>query len=85
VSSETKLGQLAGRDAGRDAVHVAVMAMLATRAMAPGKWLTNGIVDPFLTADVQPGEWFWLALYPGTVTSLRHVWTAPGFPEEKRV
>ncbi len=77
------LGQLAPADAGRDAIHVAVLPMMATRLLLPGQRLKNGIVDPYLIDAVQPGQRFWLCLYPNTVSSLRHVWTHPAFADEE--
>ena len=94
------LGKLVTGSAHRDAVHVAVVPVVAGQDLLPGDHVrlvagralrlglgmrrapgvTIGVVDPFLdVAMVRKGECFWLCLYPGTITSLRHVWTHPAF------
>ena len=86
------LGYLCDEDAKRDAVHIAVAPVIAGQELAPGNHVglvdgkasmeTNdfiGIIDPFLTSDVEEGQRCWLYLYPNTVQSLRHVWTHRSF------
>jgi len=90
--AESKLGERPYEREERDAVHVAIIPALATERLKPGQrvaFTTNtgpqaarsknamGVVDPFLYDDVQEGEYFWMVLNPGSITSLRHDWEHP--------
>ena len=90
------IGQLVTEDRGRDAVHFAVIPVVARAEMHPGTpagveageaFPTHhhraiGIVDPFLADSVRRGQRFWLFLKPGTITGMRHHWEHPAFPDE---
>lgn len=82
--------------AGRDAIHLAVEPAIAACPLNPGdhvarlgngQWVQTlvgqglGIVDPFLSRSIKEGERFWVVVYPRQITSLRHVWSHPGFPD----
>ena len=90
-----ELGTLPDESDHRDAIHIAVIPLIAGEWIAPGtKFVLRdgkaigiggapgtpiGVVDPFLMHTVEPGGRFWGCLYPNTVMSLRHAWTHPAF------
>lgn len=89
------IGVTPSDDAKRDAIHVAIIPVIAGQALRPGQHVGRiskdrfgesdhplGIVDPFLKEFVQSEGRFWLFLYQKTVTSIRHHWMHDAFPDE---
>lgn len=83
-------------NSGRDAIHLAVEPVVAGTTLRAGERIkieygkaelaspdeAIGIVDPFVPGIVRKGQRFWLVVLPRTITSLRHVWSHPLFPDE---
>lgn len=95
MSAQEQIGKLADAKAQRDAIHVAIAPVVAAEILYPAQRIgfatdgdttkvraggkVIGIVDPFLSHPVHPGDWFYMVLMPNTITSLHHVWTHPAF------
>lgn len=90
------LGTIIDEHAKRDAIHLAVEPAIAGHTLYAGEHVgfldetktevgrcdhPLGIVDPFVEGRIEPGQRFWLVIYPRKITSLRHVWSHPDFPD----
>ncbi len=90
------LGTIIDDNQKRDAIHLAVLPVMAGARLKPGQTINvvNGvakaapqkealaIVDPFLVKAIMPGQFFWMVIKPRLITSLRHVWTHPDLVDE---
>ena len=94
--SDVLLGTIPDRGEARDAIHVAIIPMVASEMLRPGQRVgviskgvagptvkTLGIVDPYLLDVVPKGSAFWMCLLPGTVKGMRHHWVHPDFSESE--
>ena len=94
--SDVELGKIIEGEANRDAIHIAIAPVVATKELYPGQKIRltgsdgaaeatdgnhHGIVDPFLGHKVCEGQKFYMWLTPNTVTGMRHHWEHPAFRE----
>lgn len=107
MSGDIGIGKLLGLHrfeipAERDAVHIAVIPVIAAEPLVPGDSVCLvegesitvkrcyadvrlGVVDPFITSNIEPGDEFYLFLEPGSITSLRHNWEHSAFEPKTEI
>lgn len=89
------IGTFLEHDRERDAVHIAIIPVVAGEQLQPGQKVAMvdgkamksghdvvGVVSPYLFRPAEPGERVWLFLWPQTITNMRHRWASPAFPEQ---
>jgi hypothetical protein len=76
------LGNTPPEDADRDCIHANEELLPGSHVDADGRTTGKlvGVADPFYKAIIKPGDRFWLCLYPGSVTNMRHAWESLDFP-----
>ena len=92
-NTQNKIGKILTNETQRDAIHIAVLPVISDEKLYPcqriglinGKASQNakhiGIVDPFLSMIVFPGQQFYMFMYPNTITNMRHHWEHPSVNE----
>lgn len=93
------IGNMLDESAQRDAIHIAVLPVVASSALYAGQHVSVkdgiaypalrgrsiGIVDPFMHTGPMKGERFFVFIKPNTVTGMRHHWQHPDIPETDAV
>lgn len=64
--------------------HIGLQAPGDTELVSSTASKQIGIVDPFLAHAVEPGQRFWMFLYPNSITGMRHAWRHPAFEQAAR-
>lgn len=90
INKKNVLGKTPEALGAKDAVHVAIVAVRASKPIQPGTrcGLNNdreaepqangpGIADPFLKKTIQTGQVFWLVLCQNEVPNVVHLWEHP--------
>ena len=93
---DVNLGHEPTSEHQRDAIHVAVVPVVASARLYPGQRVAVtgkgeagpgpdhvGIVDPFLETVVEERVRFWLYLFPNSISGMRHHWQHPKFDEHE--
>ncbi len=98
MKQDLRIGQLILGPQVKDAIHVAIMPVVAAENIPAGAHigLSNdgkacrgtthlGVADPFLKTKILAGDTFWMFMYPNTVANLRHDWDHPALAKIEKI